>query len=72
MLPPDLKAQLLEAVDRLTLQSCVLDDWGFLAHRTGSRGVRLYRPGRPALETLSAEVVAHALDSDLLVVDVRA
>jgi SpoVK/Ycf46/Vps4 family AAA+-type ATPase len=71
VLPPDLKAQLLEAVDRLTLQSCVLDDWGFLAHRTGSRGVRLLFAGPPGTgKTLSAEVVAHALDSDLLVVDV--
>ncbi len=71
VLPPDLKAQLLEAVDRLNLQSCVLDDWGFLAHRSGSRGVRLLFAGPPGTgKTLSAEVVAHALDSDLLVVDV--
>lgn len=71
VLPDDLKAQLFEAVDRLTLQSCVLDDWGFLANRSGARGVRLLFAGPPGTgKTLSAEVLARALESDLLVVDV--
>jgi SpoVK/Ycf46/Vps4 family AAA+-type ATPase len=71
VLPRDTKAQLLEAVDRLTLQSCVLDDWGFLANRTGARGVRVLLAGPPGTgKTLSAEVLARALECDLLVVDV--
>jgi hypothetical protein len=71
VLPQDLIAQLHEAVDRLVLQSCVLDDWGFLHNRTGARGVRLLFAGPPGTgKTLSAEVLAHALEADLLVVDV--
>ena len=71
VLPRDLMAQLHEAVDRLLLQSCVLDDWGFLQNRRGARGVRLLFAGPPGTgKTLSAEIVAHALDADLLVVDV--
>lgn len=71
VLEKSLMAQLQEAVDRLMLQSCVLDDWGFLANRAGARGVRLLFAGPPGTgKTLSAEVLAHALDADLLVVDV--
>jgi len=71
VLPPDLMAQLQEAVDRLLLQWRVLDDWGFLRNRSGARGVRLLFAGPPGTgKTLSAEVLAHALDADLLVVDV--
>jgi hypothetical protein len=71
VLPHELIAQLREAVDRLKLQSCVLDDWGFLKNRSGSRGVRLLFAGAPGTgKTLSAEVLAHACDADLMVVDV--
>jgi hypothetical protein len=71
VLPRDLMTQLHEAVDRLMLQSCVLDDWGFLKNRAGTRGVRLLFAGPPGTgKTLSAEVLAHAVDADLLVVDV--
>ena len=71
VLPRELMAQLREAVDRLMLQSCVLDDWGFLKNRIGTRGVRLLFAGPPGTgKTLSAEVLARAVDADLLVVDV--
>ncbi len=64
-------AQLQEAADRLLLQSCVLDEWGFLRNRRGARGVRLLFAGAPGTgKTLSAEVLAHALHTDLLIVDV--
>jgi hypothetical protein len=67
----NLMAQLHEAVDRLMLQSRVLDDWGFLKNRAGTRGVRLLFAGPPGTgKTLSAEVLAHSVDADLLVVDV--
>lgn len=62
--------QLKEAVNRLRLQMRVLDEWGFLKSRTGSRGVRMLFSGAPGTgKTLSAEVMAHALNADLLVVD---
>jgi SpoVK/Ycf46/Vps4 family AAA+-type ATPase len=62
--------QLMEAVNRLRLQMQVLDEWGFLKARTGSRGVRMLFSGAPGTgKTLSGEVMAHALDADLLVVD---
>jgi SpoVK/Ycf46/Vps4 family AAA+-type ATPase len=71
VLPSQLTEQLHEAVDRLKLQSCVLDDWGFLKHRVGTRGVRLLFAGPPGTgKTLSAEVLAHAFDTDLMIVDV--
>jgi hypothetical protein len=71
VLPQQLMDQLREAVDRLKLQSRVLDDWGFLKHRAGTRGVRLLFAGPPGTgKTLSAEVLAHAFDTDLMVVDV--
>jgi SpoVK/Ycf46/Vps4 family AAA+-type ATPase len=62
--------QLREAVNRLQFQMRVLDEWGFLKARTGSRGVRMLFSGPPGTgKTLSAEVMAHALSVDLLVVD---
>lgn len=70
VLPPDRREQLREAVDRLRLQSRVLDDWGFLPGRAGVRGVRLLFSGPPGTgKTLSAEAMASALRTDLLVVD---
>jgi SpoVK/Ycf46/Vps4 family AAA+-type ATPase len=71
ILPCGLITQLHEAVDRVVLQSRVLDNWGFLRNRGGARGVRVLFSGPPGTgKTLSAEVLARALDADLLVVDV--
>jgi hypothetical protein len=64
-------AQLREALDRLLQQAQVLDDWRFLDGRAGARGVRLLFAGPSGTgKTLSAEVLAHALGVDLLLVDV--
>jgi hypothetical protein len=71
VLSDDRAAQLREALARLRHQSVVLDDWGFLAGRSGARGVRMLFAGPPGTgKTLSAEVLAGELDADLLVVDV--
>jgi SpoVK/Ycf46/Vps4 family AAA+-type ATPase len=71
VLADDRVAQLREAAQRLELQSRVLDDWGFLAGRPGARGVRMLFAGPPGTgKTLSAEVLAHELGVDLLVVDI--
>jgi SpoVK/Ycf46/Vps4 family AAA+-type ATPase len=49
----------------------VLDDWGFLQGRPGARGVRMLCSGPPGTgKTLSAEVMAHELGVDLLMVDI--
>ncbi|HZF28858.1 MAG TPA: ATP-binding protein [Gammaproteobacteria bacterium] len=70
VLPATRLEQLREAVNRLQNQLRVLDEWGFLKGRTGSRGVRMLFSGSPGTgKTLSAEVMAHALAVDLLVVD---
>jgi SpoVK/Ycf46/Vps4 family AAA+-type ATPase len=70
ILPSGRLAQLREAMDRLLLQAQVLDNWGFLAGRRGARGVRLLLTGPPGTgKSLAAEVLAGALDVDLLVVD---
>ncbi len=70
VLSPDRLAQLQEAVLRLELQARVFDEWGFLRHRAGARGVRLLFTGQPGTgKTLSAEVLANALGVDLLAVD---
>lgn len=70
VLPPDRRAQLQEAVDRLVHQYQVLDQWRFLEDRHGARGVRMLFAGPPgAGKTLAAEVLASALQVDLLVVD---
>jgi len=48
----------------------VLDDWGFLAGRRGARGVRMLFAGPSGTgKTLAAEVLAHTIGVDLLVVD---
>jgi hypothetical protein len=68
--PPRLE-QLHDAVARLRHQATVLDEWAFLGHRRGSRGVRLLFVGPPGTgKTLSAEVLAGALGVDLIVADV--
>jgi SpoVK/Ycf46/Vps4 family AAA+-type ATPase len=70
VLPADRLSQLREAVSRLEWQARVFEDWGFLKHRHGARGVRLLFTGPPGTgKTLSAEVLANALNVDLLVVD---
>ena len=70
ILSADRLQQLQEAVLRLEWQSRVFDDWGFGQNRTGARGVRLLFVGPSGTgKTLSAEVLAHALGVDLLVID---
>lgn len=71
VLPRDREQQLQDAVARLDHQGTVLDGWGFLKGRTGARGVRMLFAGPPGTgKTLAAEVMANALDVDLLVVDI--
>ncbi len=71
VLPPDRKAQLTEAIQRLVHQGVVLDQWKFLAGRPGARGVRMLLSGPPGTgKTLAAEVVARELGVDLMVVDI--
>jgi SpoVK/Ycf46/Vps4 family AAA+-type ATPase len=70
VLPRERLSQLAEAVDRLVLQARVLEEWRFLQHRSGARGVRMLFAGPPGTgKTLAAEVMANALGVDLLVVD---
>jgi len=71
ILAPDRTAQLREALDRLANQGRVLDEWGFLSGRAGARGVRMLFAGPPGTgKTLAAEVLAHTIGVDLLVVDI--
>jgi hypothetical protein len=71
VLPAETERRLREAADRLRHQTRVLDDWGFLAGRPGARGVRMLLSGPPGTgKTLSAEVLAHELGVDLLLVDI--
>ncbi len=66
ILPHERKAQLTEALQRLTHQGTVLDRWKFLERRPGARGVRVLLSGPPGTgKTLAAEVVAHSLGVDL-------
>ncbi|MDO9074802.1 MAG: ATP-binding protein [Rubrivivax sp.] len=70
VLPPDRMAALRGAVERMQHQQRVLDDWGFARHQRGARGLRLLFSGLPGTgKTLAAEVMAHALHADLLVID---
>lgn len=70
VLPQQQLGQLQEAVERLRHQALVLDTWRFLEGRRGARGVRLLLSGPSGTgKTLSAEVLANALDVDLLLVD---
>jgi hypothetical protein len=71
VVPSDREAQLRAAMDRLDLQARVLDEWGFLRGRRGARGVRMLFTGPPGTgKTLAAEVLAGALEVDLLFVDI--
>jgi len=71
VLKKDRTAQLEEAMNRLLLQARVLDEWGFLRGRFGARGVRMLFSGPPGTgKTLAAEVLAHSLSVELLLVDI--
>jgi SpoVK/Ycf46/Vps4 family AAA+-type ATPase len=71
VLRPERKALLRESVERLLGQLKVLDEWRFLYGRSGARGVRMLFAGPSGTgKTLSAEVIAHTLGVDLLVVDI--
>jgi len=74
LLVPDMaQAQLRAAVQRVLQQITVLDDWGFAQGREERRGVRLLFFGPPGTgKTLAAEVMAHALGVDMLIVDLAA
>ncbi|MGW0742234.1 ATP-binding protein [Streptomyces sp. NPDC002817] len=71
VLPDETVGQLRDAVARLEHASLVLDEWDLLAVARAGRGVRLMFTGPPGTgKSLAAEVVATALGTDLLVVDV--
>ncbi|WP_127500897.1 ATP-binding protein [Actinoplanes solisilvae] len=71
VLPSEPGRQLRDAATRLQHQSLVLDDWGLRHHARADRGVRLLFTGAPGTgKTLAAEVVATAIGTDLLRVDV--
>lgn len=70
VLPPNKLAPLHEAIARVGLQFRVLDEWGFARSVQGRRGLRILFSGLPGTgKTLAAEVIAHALHADLLIVD---
>ncbi len=70
VVPANRATQLHDAVDRLMLQAKVLDEWKFLEGRRGARGVRMLLSGPSGTgKTLAAEVLADALEVDLLIVD---
>jgi SpoVK/Ycf46/Vps4 family AAA+-type ATPase len=70
VLPEECHRQLTDALDRLMHQPRVLDEWGFLAGRPGARGVRMLFAGPPGTgKTLAAEVLAHTLEVELLIID---
>lgn len=67
----DQRTELEQAVNRMADQALVLDDWGVGRVARANRGVRLLFTGPPGTgKSLAAEVVATALEADLLVVDV--
>ena len=71
VLPKDDIDVLREAVSRLELQPLVLEEWDMRRAARADRGVRLLFAGPPGTgKTLAAEVVATAMASDLLTVDV--
>jgi SpoVK/Ycf46/Vps4 family AAA+-type ATPase len=71
ILAADRKTQLMEALQRLIHQPTVLDRWKFLEDRPGARGVRMLLSGPPGTgKTLAAEVMAHSIGVDLMVVDI--
>jgi ATP-dependent 26S proteasome regulatory subunit len=70
VLPDDRRHQLEEAAHRARHHATVFDEWGFSPGRSGRQGLRLLFCGPPGTgKTLAAEVMAHVLGRDLLVVD---
>lgn len=70
VLPPARLALLRQAVQRMQLQQQVLEDWGFGQRPHPGRGLRMLFSGLPGTgKTLAAEVMAHALHAELLVID---
>ncbi|WP_137939882.1 ATP-binding protein [Chitinivorax sp. B] len=70
VLPPAAMNALHDAVARLALQAQVMDDWGFERGDANRRGLRLLFCGLPGTgKTLAAEVIAHALHAELMVID---
>jgi len=64
------RALLEAAVRRVELQAQVLDDWGIRESARADRGTRLLFVGPPGTgKSLGAEVVASAVGTDLLTVD---
>lgn len=73
LVPQMAHKQLQSAVRRVLQQIIVLDDWGFAQGRAERRGVRMLFFGPPGTgKTLAAEVMAHELGVDMLVVDLAA
>jgi len=70
ILPEDAALQLRDAVDRLTHQGTVLDDWGMGRTARAHRGARLLLTGMPGTgKSLAAEALATAAHTDLMRVD---
>ncbi len=71
VLPADAADALRSAVDRLTQQATVLDDWGLAETAQARRGVRVLLCGPPGTgKSLAASALATAVETDLMVVDV--
>ncbi|GAA1996306.1 ATP-binding protein [Microbacterium pumilum] len=71
VLPREALDQLHGAVDRLSMQSTVLDDWRMREHSQATRGVRLLFTGLPGTgKSLAAAALATAVGTDLMIVDV--
>ena len=70
VIPDEPRGVLASAVQRCREQVTVLHEWGLGHGRTGSAGVRMLFAGPPGTgKTMAAEVMAHELELDLLVVD---
>lgn len=71
VLPPEPTQQLRDAITRLDHQQLVLEDWGFGEQVRAGRGVRMLFTGPPGTgKSLAAAAVAHAAQTDMLLVDV--
>jgi SpoVK/Ycf46/Vps4 family AAA+-type ATPase len=71
VLPPDVRAQVLEIIDAVSAQGVVFRDWGFGRKFNKGRGLSALFDGEPGTgKTLSAEVIAAELGLALLRVNV--